>query len=98
MSHIPFAPAVPMNDWRNNEKESIIKPIQEILTELDLARKTNGKFNSIHEGLGVITEEYFELVDAIRSNNMDDILNEATQVAAMALNFLVDFSKEKDKK
>jgi len=40
---------------------------------------------STHECLGVITEEFHELVDAIRGNRMDFIRGEALQLAAASL-------------
>lgn len=45
----------------------------------------HGEFKSVHEGLGVLTEEYYELIEAIHANHLDDIEAEATQVAAMAI-------------
>ena len=44
-----------------------------------------GAFKSTHEGLGVLTEEYTELVEAIHRNDMDSIVHEALQVAAVAI-------------
>lgn len=36
---------------------------------------------SDHEGLGVITEEYIELVEAVKDNNRDAIIEELFDVA-----------------
>lgn len=44
-----------------------------------------GALASTHEALGVLTEEYSELIQAIRGNRMDRIREEAIQVAAVAL-------------
>jgi len=44
-----------------------------------------GDFQSTHEGLGVLTEEYTELIEAIHRNDMDGIVKEALQVAAVAI-------------
>ena len=44
-----------------------------------------GPFHSTHEGYGVLAEEVAELLDAIRSNNPEDIQGEAIQVAAVAM-------------
>lgn len=44
-----------------------------------------GSFNSSHEGYGVIAEEVAELLDAIRTNDLDAVLEESIQVAAVAV-------------
>ena len=44
-----------------------------------------GPFTSSHEGLGVLTEEYTELIAAIRRNDPRAIEVEAIQVAAVSL-------------
>lgn len=49
------------------------------------ARELHGEFHSVHEGLGVMTEEYYELMEAIHQNDPAAIAAEATQVAAMAI-------------
>lgn len=43
-----------------------------------------GKYKSAVEALGVLTEEYDELKEAIRANDLEAIAKEATQVAAVA--------------
>lgn len=53
--------------------------------EMARAQERYGNFESTHEALGVITEEYYELITAIRGNRMDRIRGEALQVAAAAL-------------
>lgn len=54
----------------------------------------NNKFNSAHEGFAIIKEELDELWDEIKkretNRNMAKITDEAIQVGAMALRFLVD--------
>ena len=40
-----------------------------------------GKFASIHEALGVLTEEYHETLEAVRSNNRDEFLDEMLDCA-----------------
>lgn len=47
-------------------------------------------FNSSHEGYAVLKEEVDELWDAIKKNDLKNAREEAVQVAAMALRFLVD--------
>lgn len=41
----------------------------------------SGAFLSSHEGLGVVTEEYHELVEAVRSNDRRRVRDEAIDVA-----------------
>jgi NTP pyrophosphatase (non-canonical NTP hydrolase) len=43
-----------------------------------------GAFTSTHEALGVLIEEYEELKDAIRANDLSAVAHEAVQVAAVA--------------
>jgi NTP pyrophosphatase (non-canonical NTP hydrolase) len=45
----------------------------------------NGAFVNAQEGLGVVAEEYHELIDAIRSNEIEAIRQEAMDVAVAAL-------------
>lgn len=47
-------------------------------------------FNSGHEGFAVIREELDELWDAVKANDLAHAREEAVQVAAMALRFIVD--------
>ena len=60
------------------------------LEELERATKKFGPFASAHEGYAVILEELDEAWDAIKANEIDKACAEMTQVAAMALRFLVD--------
>ena len=63
-----------------------------INTELYLASRDNASFHSTHEGYAVLKEEVDELWDEIklsketRANRM--MMNEAVQVAAMAIKFI----------
>ena len=43
-----------------------------------------GQFTSTHEAYGVLAEEVAELLDEIRANNRDGVINEAIDVAAVA--------------
>lgn len=60
--------------------------------ELRQAREKFGPFNSAHEGYAVILEELDELWEAVRRNDVQQQHDEAIQVAAMALRFLVDIT------
>lgn len=49
------------------------------------AQEKYGDFASTHEALGVIAEEYAELIEAVRSNCSEVILQEALDIAAACL-------------
>lgn len=44
-----------------------------------------GSFYSTHEILGQITEEYHELIDAIRDNNKQETIDELADIAVICL-------------
>ena len=46
-----------------------------------LHQKGWGTFSSSHEILGIITEEYHELIDAVKSNNLDKVHEELLDIA-----------------
>ena len=62
--------------------------------ELRSAQANNPPFNSAHEGLAVIQEEYEELKAEVflnpRERSVPRMYQEAIQVAAMAIRFMVD--------
>lgn len=62
-----------------------MKYLQDMLGQVELADARFGPFTSSHEGLGVLSEEYRELEDAIHANDAASIQREAIQVAAVAL-------------
>ncbi len=55
-----------------------------------------GKFHSAHEGLGIIREEYLELEKEIFKKqseyNLNQMRQEAIQLGAMALRFIIDIT------
>ncbi len=53
-----------------------------------------GRFASSHEGFAVLLEESDELWEEVKHGTTDRIREEAIQVAAMALRFLVDCCEE----
>ena len=55
---------------------------KEVADEMERAHDKYGPFFSTHEALGVISEEYHELVEAIRSNRSFSIQSEPIQLAA----------------
>ena len=56
----------------------------ELDDEIKRAESRYGEFRSTHEAFGVLSEEVNELLEAIRSNVLNDIDEEAMQVAAVA--------------
>lgn len=51
---------------------------------MSVADDRYGGFASTHEALGVITEEYDELREAIKENDMQAVMREALDIAAAA--------------
>lgn len=65
--------------------------IERVIAELRRARdKFPARFNSKHEGFGVLREEVDELWEAVRDIEGTDARAEAVQVAAMAIRFIVE--------
>ena len=58
--------------------------------EYQYARQLHEPVRSAHEGFGLIYEEVHELLDAIRLNNRFNQIEEAVQVAAMALAYIAE--------
>ena len=58
------------------------------------ARARYGAYTSTHEALGVITEEYHELMSAIQANRLGSVEDEALDLAACALKLARDCSNE----
>jgi len=61
-----------------------------ILDEYLRARKSHQPMHSSHEGYGVLLEEVDEMWDAIKKNDIAHAKQEAKQVAAMALAFILE--------
>lgn len=61
-----------------------------IYLELMCAMSLHGSMRSAFEGYGVIAEEFDELWDDIKTNNKEHASEEAVQVAAMAVRFILD--------
>lgn len=59
--------------------------ILQIAREARAAQDRYGDFASAHEALGVLTEEYHELIEAIHSNDLEKMRLEAEQLAAVAM-------------
>lgn len=53
----------------------------------------HGEYNSVHEALGVILEEFEEFKAEIFKNDTARAVEEARQVAATALRFCLEFDR-----
>lgn len=64
-----------------------------IAKELEKKIKEKGplSFSSSHECLGVITEEYYELIEAVKNNDDIDVINELKDVVISAIWGLVTY-------
>jgi hypothetical protein len=74
------------------------KAIELVIDELEKANSKFPLFNSSHEGYAVLKEEVDELWDEIKDNKNPMTVvrqrDEAIQVAAMAIKFLISCCKE----
>ena len=75
---------------------TLTEAITDVTAEYIRASKIFPPFNSAHEGFAIIAEEYDELWEEIKKKNRDPIRmrEEATQLAAMAIRFLVDVPED----
>ena len=69
-------------------QDDVQKTIRQVVAKLEyrLREKGTGAFTSRHEGLGVIAEEYAELLDAVRrDHNHKLFMDECVDVAVSCL-------------
>ena len=70
--------------------------IKLVKQELTNATSSYPSFHSAHEGLAVIEEEFFELMGEVflhpRERSQERMKQEAIQLAAMALRFIIDLT------
>lgn len=70
------------------------KAIKLIIHEYNRALTLHGPFNSAHEGYAIILEELDELWNEVKKKavdrSVDKMIEEAVEVGATALRFLVD--------
>ncbi len=69
-----------------------VEAFEAVEIELAKAHTKFPAFNSSHEGYGIIKEEFDELWDEIKANRPNRAKEEAIQVAAMAIRYLIDIS------
>ncbi len=65
----------------------------ELEEELERATELYGPLKSSHEAYGVLLEEVDEMWDEIKKNDITKAREEALQVAAMAVRFLMDIQQ-----
>lgn len=84
------------------EQEEVLRPVKEVVAEVTkelLSAMTNWpRFNSAHEGYGVMLEEFDELWEHVKTNqrkrDLPAMKKEAIQVAAMAIRFALEVTDE----
>ena len=78
--------------------ESLLEAINQATIAIGrrIEQKGRGAFVSSHEALGVIAEEYHELIDAVKNNDPMDVANESLDVAVGCI-FTVASMIQKDK-
>jgi hypothetical protein len=64
-----------------------------VRAEVERAARKHPAFNSHHEGYAVLLEEVDELWDDVKADDHDHAIEEAIQVAAMAVRFITDCGK-----
>jgi hypothetical protein len=62
----------------------------EVKIELEQAIKRFPPMKSPHEGFSILHEELDEMWDEVKRNDFDGALEEAIQVAAMAVRYILD--------
>lgn len=62
----------------------------DIFNEAVTARRRFPAFNSAHEGASVLREEFEEMWDEVKADQLDAAIAEAIQVGAMAIRFVAD--------
>lgn len=74
----------------SRDNEVLEQLIAVIVDEYRRAATKFAPMNSAHEGYAVLLEEVDELWDAVKRNDLANIREEAVQVAAMGIRFLMD--------
>ena len=72
------------------------KAVESVANKLEyrMGQKGTKTFISTHEILGVIAEEYDELIDAVRNNHHGDIREELRDIAVACIFAIVSIDKK----
>lgn len=89
MTHIDHLTAEDL-DSNHDDNPELTSLLGSVRMEIERATAKFGPFNSSHEGYAILKEEVDELWDEVKGNNLENARAEATQVAAMAVRFLLD--------
>jgi len=73
-------------------KEKVEEAFNDVWHEMQEAEAEFGELSTTHYAYAVLLEETDELWTAIKLNDRQQALNEARQVAATAIRFMIDFS------
>lgn len=75
--------------------KSLEEAIQEVIFNLEKRIEEKGNLSTLsaHEALGIITEEYIEFVDAVRSNDPDQILAELVDIVVPAIFYIASHNE-----
>jgi phage terminase large subunit-like protein len=76
------------------QKENQSSAMKLVQNELERCIKDHGLFVDSHQAYGVIMEEIHEMFDEIKMNNLPRAIEEAVQVAAMAIKFILSCEKK----
>lgn len=91
----------PLDAERSKYLHFLDRVLLDVEEELQRAIQSNGTFNSVHEGYAVLLEEVDELWDEVKKKTkLRDVKNmerECIQIAAMAVRFIWDCVKNKQK-
>jgi NTP pyrophosphatase (non-canonical NTP hydrolase) len=74
-------------------KKRVLKEVERNLDQL-IENKGNHTFASTHEILGVIVEEYHELIEAVQSNERTEVISELHDLAVAAIWGIVSAESE----
>ncbi len=77
--------------------DTLMDVLQAVALEYLEAEKNFGVFASRHEGIAIIQEEFEELKEAAfwpHKDHTGDDMEEALQLAAMAVRYLIDIGKK----
>ncbi len=80
-------------DVTEHSRDSQVKwALDQVRAELDQAMRAFPPMRSPHEGWAILREEVDEMWDEIKRNDFDGGLEEAIQVAAMAIRYIHDLA------